>query len=241
MSCDILVLAPHPDDAEIQIGATIARQTRLGARVVVVDATQGEMGSRGDAHTRAAEAAAASTILGLAGRDNLALPDGFVRDDLDTRAALIACIRRHQPRLILGIHPETAHPDHQAIARCLLAARKAAALHRMPPTDLPAWQEARLLCYEGELPIRPDLLLACDEIDWQTKRDAICCYGSQLHRPGSDEPPTSIARADFLSWVESRGRTWGHHAGAPYAEAFSCPFAAAALGDLRALWPASHT
>ena len=76
---------------------------------------------------------------------------------------------------------------------------------------------------EAELPITPTLLIPASEDDWQRKRAAIACYGSQLHHPGSSEPATTIAAPGFLSWIEHRGRTWGHAAGAPYAEALTGP------------------
>jgi N-acetylglucosamine malate deacetylase 1 len=236
MSCDLLVFAPHPDDAEIHFGASIAHQTQAGQRVVVVDASRGEMGSRGTPKTRAAEAMAAAEILGLHARENLALPDGFLSaNDPTAREGLIAAIRRWQPALIIGPNPHALHPDHQALATLMLQAVKAAELHHMPPTDQSAWRGARLLAYEGELPVTPQLVLACTEADWERKLAAIGCYGSQLHQPGSHEPETSIAQAGFLRWVESRGRAWGHQVGTPYAEALTAPLTVARITDLACL------
>ena len=50
---DVLVLAAHPDDAELGCGGTLLRQTAAGRRVGVVDATRGEAGSRGTPQNRA--------------------------------------------------------------------------------------------------------------------------------------------------------------------------------------------
>ena len=61
-ACDILVLAPHPDDAEIHCGGSIAEAVAAGATVAVCDATEGELGSRGSVALRYEEAAAASAI-----------------------------------------------------------------------------------------------------------------------------------------------------------------------------------
>ncbi|MFT7169952.1 MAG: LmbE family N-acetylglucosaminyl deacetylase, partial [Paracoccaceae bacterium] len=44
---DVLVIAAHPDDAEISAGGTILRLVDAGARVGVLDITRGEMGTRG--------------------------------------------------------------------------------------------------------------------------------------------------------------------------------------------------
>ena len=72
---------PHPDDAEIHVGALIAAHVRLGRSVAVVDATRGEIASRGTPDQRARGAAAAADMLGLCARDQLGLPDGGVPAD----------------------------------------------------------------------------------------------------------------------------------------------------------------
>lgn len=223
MACELLVIAPHPDDAEIHCGATIAAHVRHGARVVLADATRGELGSRGTPETRAREAEEAARILGVAARENLGLPDGAIPgEDPAARALVVAAIRRHRPAVVVALSGHARHPDHQTLARLVAGAVKAAALHKLAaPGGDPAWDGARLWFCEAELPLTPALLVPASEEDWQRKRDAIACYGSQLHRAGSNEPPTSIADPGFLAWIERRGRTWGHAAGAPYAEAFS--------------------
>ena len=49
---DILVIAAHPDDAELACGGAIAQATWEGKRVAIVECTEGEMGSRGNAIAR---------------------------------------------------------------------------------------------------------------------------------------------------------------------------------------------
>ena len=233
---DLLVIAPHPDDAEIHAGGTISAHVRHGRAVVVCDATAGELGSRGSASERAAEAAAAASELGLAGRENLGLPDGGLVDgDLGQRAAIVAAIRRHRPAAVLALSGQARHPDHIALAGLVRAALKAAALHRLPaPGDLPAWDGARLWFVEAELPLLPTLLVPLTAADWARKLAAVRCYGSQFHRPGASGPATSISRPGFLDWIEARGKVWGHQAGADYAEAL-VGAEAARVGDLGAI------
>ncbi len=48
-SVDLLAIAAHRDDAELTCGGTLARVARAGQRVGILDLTQGEMGTRGDA------------------------------------------------------------------------------------------------------------------------------------------------------------------------------------------------
>ena len=233
MPCDLLVFAPHPDDAEIHCGATIAAQVRQGARVVICDATRGELGSRGTVAERTAEAAAAAEVLGVGARDNLELPDGgLIAGDRGQRDALVAAIRRHAPRTVLTIAGQARHGDHLALHALTLAAVKMAALHRFPAPGA-AVPGIRLWCYEAELPMNAPLFLsACSEADWERKQAAISCYGSQIAvRSG---PATTIATPEFARWVEARGRTWGFQAGAPYAEAFTGP-ELPRIHDLRAI------
>ncbi len=42
-----LLVAAHPDDAEISLGGTILRMVDAGHAVGIVDLTRGELGSRG--------------------------------------------------------------------------------------------------------------------------------------------------------------------------------------------------
>src|SRR5256712_2260778 len=52
---DLLAIAAHRDDAELTCGGTLAKAVRAGHRCGILDLTQGEAGTRGDAVTRAAE------------------------------------------------------------------------------------------------------------------------------------------------------------------------------------------
>jgi LmbE family N-acetylglucosaminyl deacetylase len=110
---DCLVVAAHPDDAELFAGGTIALALKRGRRVAILDLTRGETASRGSAATRAAEAAAASRILGLTVRETLDLGDGDLANTQERRRAVAAVIRRLRPRLIIGHGPQDRHPDHR--------------------------------------------------------------------------------------------------------------------------------
>ncbi|MBA2481174.1 MAG: bacillithiol biosynthesis deacetylase BshB1 [Planctomycetes bacterium] len=233
---DLLVFAAHPDDAEIGCGATIAAHVRAGASVVIVDATRGELSSRGTVAEREREAAAAAAVLGVGRRENLGLRDGhLLGDDLAARALIVDSIRRHRPRAVLCMNGHARHPDHIALARLVAPAIKAAALHQLAtPSKAAAYADARVWFYEAELPISPTFLVPCSEDDWGLKRDAVRCYASQLHRPGSEGPVTTIASAGFLSAIEARGRAWGTLAGSAFAEAFTGP-ESPRVTDLRAI------
>ena len=77
MKLDILAFGAHPDDVELGCGGTIAKEVSLGKKVGIIDLTQGELGTRGSASTRAEEAKKAAAILGIEVRENLKFRDGF--------------------------------------------------------------------------------------------------------------------------------------------------------------------
>ncbi len=98
---DVLVIATHPDDAEIGVGGTIVRSVRGGLRVGILDLTDGEPTPHGSPERRAAETSAASKALGLAWRKNLGLPNRSLQDTLEARRQLAGVLRQTRPALCL--------------------------------------------------------------------------------------------------------------------------------------------
>ena len=68
---DVLVVAPHPDDAEISVGGTILACKAQGLRVGVVELTNGEPTPHGSPELREKETAASTAVLDLDYRENL--------------------------------------------------------------------------------------------------------------------------------------------------------------------------
>ena len=56
---DLVAFGAHPDDVELFAGGTLVKSVAQGMRVAIVDLTLGELGTRGTAETRKAEATAA--------------------------------------------------------------------------------------------------------------------------------------------------------------------------------------
>ena len=90
---DALVIAPHPDDAELGMGGGILRMLASGMRVGVLDLTNGEPTPHGSPEIRAEETAAATEILGLTWRGNLGLTNRSLEATLDARHKLAGVIR----------------------------------------------------------------------------------------------------------------------------------------------------
>ena len=112
MKLDILAIGAHPDDVELGCSATIAKEIQRGKKVGIIDLTQGELGTRGTAETRAQEAKDAAKILGVAVRENLKFADGFYINDQQHQLEVIKMIRKYKPDIILCNPFDDRHIDH---------------------------------------------------------------------------------------------------------------------------------
>jgi LmbE family N-acetylglucosaminyl deacetylase len=86
MSLDFLVVASHPDDAELCLGGTILSLKHHNFTVGVLDLTDGEPTPHGSVEIRQQETAAATAILGLDWRGNLRLPNRSLEATLEARS-----------------------------------------------------------------------------------------------------------------------------------------------------------
>ena len=138
MAVDCLAIAAHRDDLEITSGGLIAKLVDRGYTVAMLDLTAGEMGSKGDAETRNAEAVAAAKVLGVNIRDNLGICPTRICRMIWRHAALLAQkIRDYQPQLVILPHWEQRHPDHRVCSQlgfdaCYFAGLKKAQLSGEP-------------------------------------------------------------------------------------------------------------
>jgi N-acetylglucosamine malate deacetylase 1 len=177
----LLVIGAHRDDAELTCGGTILRATDAGHAVGVLDLTQGEMGTRGSAAIREAEATAAARVMGLQVRENLALPDAGIRNDDDTRARLVQVLRRLRPRVVIAPAERSRHPDHRRASELVRDACFLSGLAKYAPGDHAAFRPFKLV---QTLSFREDAVKPTFVVDvsdqFERKMDAIKCYGSQF-------------------------------------------------------------
>src|SRR5438093_12515467 len=89
---DYLVIACHPDDAELGCGGAILSLKAQGARVGVLDLTNGEPTPHGSPEIRQRETAAATALLQLDWRGNLGLPNRSLVADLEARRLVAGMI-----------------------------------------------------------------------------------------------------------------------------------------------------
>jgi len=97
MKLFILAIGVHPDDVELSCSGTLINEVKKGKTAGILDLTAGELGTRGTAETRFAEAKLAAEIMGLSARENLGMRDGFFRHDEAHRMIVVKAIRKYQP------------------------------------------------------------------------------------------------------------------------------------------------
>ncbi len=218
---DVLILAPHPDDAELHVGGTILALRQAGRSVTVLDLTAGELSSRGTPELRAQERSTASRILTLTAREQLHLPDGALSPEREEQVrALVSALRRLRPRTVLYPHLIDRHPDHEAAGRLCEKALFLANIRKYDSeSSHAAHRTERAFRYVMHQEIRPDFVV--DISPWiSQKLDAIRAYGSQFEAGPDSGPDTYISTPAFLEALMGRWKRWGFLIGAEYAEGF---------------------
>lgn len=224
MKLDILVLAAHPDDAEISCGGTIAKHIASGKKVGVVDLTRGELGTRGTAEIRDQEAAASSKVLGLSIRENLGLRDGFFQNSEEDQLKVVAAIRKYQPEIVLTNAIHDRHPDHGRASELVYQSTFLSGLIKVE-TKLDGkvqspWRPKAVYHFIQSLYIQPDFVVDVSEF-WEKKIEALRAFKSQFYDPNSNEPETFISNPGFMKLIDSRGQELGYTIGAKYGEGFT--------------------
>ena len=219
MKLDILVMAAHPDDAELSCAGTILKHISAGKKVGIVDFTRGELGTRGTPEIRLQESADATKILGLHARENLGIRDGFFRNDEETQLKLIEVIRKYQPDIVLANALEDRHPDHGKGAQLAIDACFLSGLRQIKTGDLPAWRPGQLYHYIQDRYLEPDFVVDISD-NWDQKEAAIRAFKSQFFDPASSEPASYISSPDFLHFIQARAMEMGHKIGVKYGEGF---------------------
>jgi bacillithiol biosynthesis deacetylase BshB1 len=218
MKLDILVMAAHPDDAELAVAGTIVDAIANGKKVGIVDFTRGELGTRGTPEIRLAESAAASQVLGIHARENLELADGFFQNDRESQMKLIEVIRKYQPDIVLANALEDRHPDHGKGAALAIDACFLSGLRKIE-TGLPAWRPKHVYHYIQDRYLEPDFVIDISA-HWEKKEAAIRAFKSQFFDPNSTEPASYISSPEFLHFIQARAQEMGHKIGVKYGEGF---------------------
>ncbi|MCX2495474.1 bacillithiol biosynthesis deacetylase BshB1 [Pedobacter sp. PF22-3] len=224
MNLDILVIAVHPDDAELCCSGTILKHIALGKKVGIVDLTRGELGTRGTAETRDEEAADSAKILGLHIRENLRLRDGFFQNDEFHRLEVIKAIRKYQPEIILSNALEDRHPDHGRAGDLVYDSVFLSGLPKIETSVDGILQDAHrprlLLQFIQDRYLKPDIIVdISDHMD--KKIESIQAFKTQFYNPDVEGQQTYISSPEFFESVIGRSREFGKSIGATFGEGFT--------------------
>jgi N-acetylglucosamine malate deacetylase 1 len=180
MAVDILAIAAHRDDVELTCAGTLIKAAKQGYTTAVVDLAAGEMGTKGDAKSRAAEADAAAQVMRLTARENLALPDAGIVNDPTTRTVIARVIRRFQPRIVIAPARQGRHPDHRVTSELVRDACFVAGLAKVAP-DVPKHRPKKILhCISFRQDFEKPTFVVDISDEFEDKMRAIRCFESQF-------------------------------------------------------------
>ncbi|MEO1617667.1 MAG: bacillithiol biosynthesis deacetylase BshB1 [Planctomycetota bacterium] len=226
---DMLVVAPHPDDAEIGMGGTIAKMIRQGMRVGILDLTSGEPTPHGSESLRREETNRATEILDVTWRGNAGLINRELQHTLEARRHVASYFRMLRPKWIFAPYFHDAHPDHVVATELTEAARFYSKLSK---TDMPGerFHPERLyyyFCVHLRLAIDPSWIVDISDTMDQ-KMDSVRAYESQVITGRPTEPPTMVDR------IEIEAARWGNLIARRYGEPFVTkePLALTSLRDV---------
>jgi LmbE family N-acetylglucosaminyl deacetylase len=217
----VLVITPHPDDAESGAGGTIARWTKQGREVVLVVCTNGDKGTSDRrvhpeelVKIREEEQRKAASVLGIAEVVFLRFPDQGLEDSSVFREQLVRQIRTYRPETVVTVDPYRRylrHRDHYICGRVTLdAVFPYARDHLAYPEHLQEGLEPHkvqeIYLWGTE---EPDAFLDVSDT-FTTKMDALYCHASQMSRPREEREAETRARYEAL----------GKNIGARLAESF---------------------
>ncbi len=216
----VMVVTPHPDDAEFGAAGTVARWAREGKRIVYVVCSSGDKGTSDPnmkpeelVKIREQEQLAAAKLLGVSDVVFLRYIDQALEDTPEFRKDIVRQIRRYQPEIVIAADPYRRylwHRDHRISGQVTLDAVFPYARDRLAYPDL---------LEEGLEPhkVKEVLLWATEDPNYRSditdtfdiKLAALRCHKSQV--------------GDFIrveQWVRQRARDMAEGENFKLAEAF---------------------
>jgi bacillithiol biosynthesis deacetylase BshB1 len=219
MTVDLLAIAAHRDDVELTCGGTLAKAARAGRSVGILDLTQGESGTRGDAETRAGEAVQAARVLGVHARLNAELRDAYLTNDEPSRRRVVELVRTLQPRVVILPFPVGRHPDHRVASELGRDACYLAGLAKYDAPGVPhrPFKVLYALAYRED-PVKPSFVVDITD-SFELKMRAIRCYASQFDgaKAAGEIFPTG---QDFYELIRIQAAHYGSLIRKPYGEPY---------------------
>ncbi len=203
---DVVIVTPHPDDAEFGVAGTVARWTGQGKQVVYVVCTNGNKGTSDPnitaeqlAAIRQGEQRAAAEILGVREVVFLENQDQGLEDTPEFRKQIVRMIRRYRPETVVTADPYRRyiwHRDHRIAGQATIDAVFPYARDHLAYPDL---------LEEGLQPhkVKQMLFWASENINYLSditdtfdlKLAALRCHASQVN---------SMKVSDLEDWLRKR-------------------------------------
>ncbi|MEO6583999.1 MAG: bacillithiol biosynthesis deacetylase BshB1 [Ferruginibacter sp.] len=223
MKLKLLAFGVHPDDVELSCGGTLLVEKKANGFTGIIDLTQGELGTRGTAETRLAEAEAAARILQVDVRENLSMADGFFTNDEWHQRQIITALRKYQPEIIICNAPEDRHPDHGRSAKLVSDAAFLSGLVKIETLQEEVlqkpWRPKYVLHYIQDRYLKPDVVIDISDV-FEKKLEAIKAYRTQFYSENMQGPQTYISTPGFIDSVVYRSKMFGKLIGVEYGEGF---------------------
>jgi len=220
--CDVMILSPHPDDAEFGVAGTVARWTNEGREVVYVVCTNGDKGSGDRTLTpeqisamRKKEQRAAADTLGVREVVFLDYPDQGLEDTPEMRKQIVRLIRTYRPKTLVTSDPYRRylwHRDHRIVGQVAMDAVFPYARDHLAYPDLleegfePHKVEEILFWAAEDINFRSDISATYDR-----KIAALRCHKSQMKAFTSSDP---------FGWLKNRCREMAQGESYELAEGF---------------------
>ena len=220
----VIVVTPHPDDAEFGAAGTVARWAKEGREIIYVVCTNGDKGSSDLdmtseklAQIRRQEQKEATKILGVSEVVFLDHPDGGLEDTSTFRGELVRLIRKHRPDVVITYDPYypnrryLIHRDHRITGMVTLDAIFPYARDHL---SYPEHKAEGLMPHKvGEVYLwgsaEPDTFVDITKT-FSLKLTALNCHVSQVGQRG----------VMLKQRLEERAREMGRNCDVPLAEAF---------------------
>ncbi|MEO6966594.1 MAG: bacillithiol biosynthesis deacetylase BshB1, partial [Acidobacteriaceae bacterium] len=198
-------------------GGTLLQSSAIGLRTAILDLTQGEAGTRGTAAEREAEANEAASILGVAWRQALDLPDGRLENTWENRMKIARVLRQAKPRVVILPYWQARHPDHATAATLGYEACFVAGLAKVE-TDAAPHRPFKIIYASLYADVRPSFVVDITE-HMEQRFQSLMAYRSQYQNQASGGQ-IFVPHGEIRERTFALARIYGMLGGVRYAEPF---------------------
>jgi LmbE family N-acetylglucosaminyl deacetylase len=218
----VMVVTPHPDDAEYGVAGTVARWAKEGREIIYVVCTNGDKGTSDTnmkpeelAKIRELEQLSAANLLGVREVIFLRHPDQGLEDTPGFRKEIVRLLRMYRPEIVVTADPYRRyiwHRDHRIAGQVTLDAVFPYARDHLSYPDLleagfrPHKVKEVLLWASEDSNYRSDITATFD-----LKIAALRCHKSQVGQ---------IPHSELEEWLRQRHKMMAQEEDFELAESF---------------------